>query len=1183
MQTSKTFFDPFCIAFRIEGWKMSSPMYESTDREVAVFNAALQLPLEQRSAYLDQACDGDDALRLRITALLKVHDDVGAFLENPTPESSPAGPASGLGSPICASVLGIEKTGDRIGRYKLLQQIGEGGCGVVYMAEQEEPVRRKVAVKVIKLGMDTKHVIARFEAERQALALMDHPNIAKVLDAGATETGRPFFVMELVRGVKITEYCDQHRLATAERLKLFTQICQAIQHAHQKGIIHRDIKPSNILVADHDGVPVPKVIDFGIAKATTDQPLTDKTLFTALEQFIGTPAYMSPEQARLSGLDIDTRTDIYSLGVLLYELLTGKTPFDARQSLAAGVEEMRRTIRDEEPERPSTALSTMLATDLTAVAQRRQSDAPKLVHLIRGDLDWIVMKALEKDRVRRYETAYGLALDVERHLADEPVQARPPSSLYRFRKMIRRNKGAFAAGVGITAALVAGLVVSTRLYLMESTAHRRALIAEQRARQGEVAAQKAEQETTAELWRSYLAQARAARFSGQPGRRFDCLAVLAKAAAIRFAPELRDEAIASLALADLKFVRRIDVASGVLDPTLERYAAALTNTGEVILRATSDDHELFRLPARKGPVQSIAIGRFSRGGRFLPVWHGEQSLSVWDLERRAVILDLAGLPPKADFQPGDERIAVADKSTVSIYRLSTGQKEMSFSPPFGKIHLRFDPTGRKLAVTSSEDGRLYVVDANSGATLLMTTNADWLGETAWNPNASIIAVVGRITGFIYLLDAETGQRLRELKGHQNEPGSLEFSHDGELLISSGWDGGHLWQVRTGEHLAADGSSGNFQSFASDDRTCGQSDYHGRLELLSVSSGREARRWHAGEEDRNHKVLAYSDDGKWLAFGTEDFVEIFDTHTGDLLAALPTGAPLGLCFQKDGRGLLVCGDRGLFRWPIRLANEANEFRIGPVEAVGLPGVWEQASRSEDGRVFAAFHDDHACLFDAETMQEIAKTGACGDKDQFRYLTLSSDGQKLATGGWHDGVVNVWDSHSGALLKEFKEPDWKAEESPTPMFEPNGNSLVVASWSNYCILETNSWTVGARIPWPDLAYIAISHRDRVLAAASGLRAIQLRDLDTGDLLATLQSPVSSHLTAMAFSPDDTQLAVVHGRTRDLLVWDLRLLREDLKKMGMDWSRAAYPPAVEAVSPRSSRIRVLTNSESAILRHG
>jgi serine/threonine protein kinase len=407
------------------------------------------------------------------------------------------------------------------------------------MAEQEEPVRRRVALKVIRLGMDTKSVIARFEAERQALALMDHPNIAKVLDAGATDTGRPYFVMELVRGIKITEYCDQNNLPTHERLEVFIQICRAIQHAHQKGIIHRDIKPSNILVTLHDGIPVPKVIDFGIAKATTDQRLTDKTLFTQFEQFIGTPAYMSPEQTELGGLDIDTRSDIYSLGVLLYELLTGKTPFDSKELLAAGLDEMRRTIREKEPMRPSTRLSTMVESELTTTAKRRACEAPKLIHALRGDLDWIVMKALEKDRSRRYDTANTLAVDLQRYLSNETVLARPPSKLYRLGKLVRRNKLTFASAAAVCAILVIGLVVSTWLFLRESQAFARAVKAERAQRQLTEAAEQARARESLErataqqrLYDSLMREARATRMARFPGYREKVFKVLRQARAL---------------------------------------------------------------------------------------------------------------------------------------------------------------------------------------------------------------------------------------------------------------------------------------------------------------------------------------------------------------------------------------------------------------------------------------------------------------------------------------------------------------------------------------------------------------------------------------------------------------------------------------------------------------------------
>jgi eukaryotic-like serine/threonine-protein kinase len=433
----------------------------------AIFDDARRIadPAE-RDNFLARACNGDTALRERLTELLNFEPQAEKFFTGVVENVSTAGFVETAAEP---SAVLDEQIGTVIGRYKLLEKIGEGGCGVVYMAEQQKPVRRRVALKIIKLGMDTKAVVARFEAERQALALMDHPNIARVLDAGATETGRPFFVMELVRGFKITEYCDKNNLPMPQRLDLFIQVCHAIQHAHQKGVIHRDIKPSNILVTLHDGVPVPKVIDFGIAKAI-EEPLTDKTLFTSYAQLIGTPAYMSPEQAEMSGLDVDTRSDIYSLGVLLYELLTSKTPFDGQELLKSGVENLRRILREQEPALPSTMVTTMQGNELLATAGHRHSEPVKLITALSGDLDWIVMKALEKDRKRRYQTANGLALDVQRHLANEPVLARPLGRFYRFQKLVRRNRVVFAAGGVVALALFAGFGVSTVMFFRERAA-----------------------------------------------------------------------------------------------------------------------------------------------------------------------------------------------------------------------------------------------------------------------------------------------------------------------------------------------------------------------------------------------------------------------------------------------------------------------------------------------------------------------------------------------------------------------------------------------------------------------------------------------------------------------------------------------------------------------------------------
>jgi serine/threonine protein kinase/tetratricopeptide (TPR) repeat protein len=424
-----------------------------------IFGEALDLPPAGRAALFDRACAADPAKRARIEALIAGYEGAGDFLEGSLLERAAPPPD--------------EKPGDTIGRYTLVKKIGEGGCGTVYLAEQKIPVRRRVALKVIKLGMDTRAVITRFEGERQALAMMDHSDIARVLDAGATDAGRPFFVMEFVEGVPINKFCDEHALPLAARLELFARVCLALQHAHQKGIIHRDVKPSNILVALHDGVPTPKVIDFGIAKATQER-LTDQTLVTGVDQFIGTPAYMSPEQADQRDLDIDTRSDIYSLGVLLYELLSSRLPFDPKTLQHAGIAEIRRIIREVEPPRPSARVATLAAENRTNAARQRGIPPAQLAPALRGDLDWIVMRCLEKDRDRRYGSAQELADDVRRFLRQEPVAARPPSTSYRVQKFVARHRLACASAAAIALTLVIGTVVSVRQAIRATRAERTA-------------------------------------------------------------------------------------------------------------------------------------------------------------------------------------------------------------------------------------------------------------------------------------------------------------------------------------------------------------------------------------------------------------------------------------------------------------------------------------------------------------------------------------------------------------------------------------------------------------------------------------------------------------------------------------------------------------------------------------
>jgi len=1105
--------------------------------EIFLAAVAKKTPAE-RTAYLDGVCGSNAELHAKVVALLRSHEQAGSFLHGP------------LFAPTIDTPAVVERPGSRIGPYKLLQQIGQGGMGTVFMAEQIEPVQRKVALKVIKAGMDSQHVIARFEAERQALALMDHPNIARVLDADTTESGRPYFVMELVKGVPITRYCDEHHLAPRERLELFVPVCQAVQHAHQKGIIHRDLKPSNVLIALYDGKAVPKVIDFGVAKATGPK-LTERTLFTEFGAVVGTLEYMSPEQAELNQLDVDTRSDIYSLGVLLYELLTGTTPLERKRLNKSALIEALRLIREEEPPRPSTRLST--GEGLPAIAANRGLEPKKLSGLVRGELDWIAMKALEKDRNRRYETANGLASDVKRYLADEPVQACPPSAGYRLRKFLRKHR----AQVGTAGALLTLLLVAMAVTTWK---WREA-----------IAAQEATDEALGQVTVSHGATEKAlAHAHDQKALADDRLVHMQVAAGVKLMDEgdvlgafpwfvkalaeeqggLDRQRIHRLRLDTVLFdcprlvqllVHNGRVGDVEFSPDGGRIVTAGGN-GAALWDATTGERIGPRL-AHSGPVFRA---KFSPDGRHVVTAGADQTRKgvpagghsrVWDAATgQALTLPLKHSAPvhHAAFSPDGKRVVTAsDDQTAQVWNAVTGLPVTGpLKHPTQVVYAAFSPDGSRI-VTSCRDrrggfstgaiGGLQVWDAVTGKPITaLLYSRELIREATFSADGRWIVASSENMG-VRLLDATTG--LPVLPPLKTQPWRAALSRDGRRIVTACRDQtARVWDARTGKPVTPPLTHHGevlYAEFSPDGRY-----------VVTASQDQTARLWDAvsgrpiSPPLRHGAVVdkaVFSPDGRRVVTASRD-------HLARVWDIAPRQGVIGSLWLRSGYWWVSPDCRRIVT--AEGNNTALVWDVGTGQTVGEPmkhsaNVSNTVFSRDGGRIITVSRDHTTRVWDVATGKPVTPT--MKHSNEVSHAAFSPDGLRIAT-GCRDGTLRVWNAITG--------------ESVTPPFENSGVNHVAFSPEGRRIVAAGA---GVRVwdavtgkpvtPMLRLAgfclYAEFSPDGRWVVASVNDQGAQVYDVTTGEPV----SPLLKHgerVVYASFSPDGKRV-VTASHDQTARVWD------------------------------------------------
>jgi WD40 repeat protein/serine/threonine protein kinase len=1183
--------------------------------EETLFAAALEKPPgADRRAFLDAACGDDLRLRERVEKLLAVDEESRGILDQGLSDEltgafAPDGPDAGIGTVI--------------GSYKLVEVIGEGGMGTVWLAQQSQPMKRLVALKVIKAGMDSRQVVARFEAERQALALMDHPNIAKVLDGGVTPDGRPYFVMELVKGVPITKFCDEHRLTPKQRLELFVPICQAIQHAHQKGIIHRDIKPSNVLVAPYDGKPVPKVIDFGVAKAA-GQPLTDKTLVTGFGMVVGTPEYMSPEQAELNNQDIDTRSDIYSLGVLLYELLTGTTPIERGRFKKAAILEMLRLVREEEAPRLSTRLSS--TEGRASIAAVRGTEPTRLAKDFRGELDWIAMKALEKDRTRRYETANALARDVQRFLADEIVEARPPSLRYRARKFVRRHKVRVLAGSLILLALVGGLI-GTVFGVMEGKNQRVANALRGQAERDRDSAEKArdgEQQARASA-ESAQKEAETAR-DGEKTARAEVFREKEKLAAFEYGRTMRvvlqecgdNNILAARGLLDgtrkdlrgweWDYLHRLchadlltlrhggSVKSAVFSPDGSRVLTACRDQTAQVWNARTGKRVSLQL--RHSLPQAPVVTRDDVSAAFSP--DGLQVVTtkvgitawVWDTETGTQRHVLTGHTDRVNSvaynSNGTQIVTGSDDRTARVWDAKTGGNVHVLKGHTARLNSAvFSPDGSQV-VTASDDGTPRVWDTKTGKELHILTGHKFSVKSAvFSPDGSLVVTVGA-DNTARVWDMRTGTARHVLKGHTSHVHSAEFSPDGAWVVTASGDGtARLWDVKSGDERRA------FKGHTAEISTATFSPDGARI--VTASHDMTARVWDTATGDpllvlRGHtawvSTATFSPDGSQVVTASEDeTARVWDFKTGTELIPLKkrdSQMIVSAAFCPDGprvvTGHFVHNTAHV--WDVKTGTELLTLKEEAGRRVltsafsGHTGQILSAAFSPDGtQLVTGSADNTARLWDIKTKRQLhvfkEHTGFVHS------VAFSSDGTRVVTGS-QDNTARVWNSMTGEHLLLIKGHE---DFIRAVAFSPDGTRIVTGSQDK----TARVWdaTTGAQVAVLNghtsaVKAVAFSSDSVWVATSSYDGTARVWDAKTGDKLHILMGH-TSFVHSAVFSPDGTRI-VTSSYDGTARLWDTKTgaefltFREHVSRLGL---------ATALFSPDGSQI--LTAGHAGPMRSG